>query len=68
MNYSPRVIGIIPAMLRAALVALLLLAPTVVAAAPCTEPYTTLFERVSPAVVSIQAMRSSLGGTFSPAI
>ena len=47
----------IPAMLRAALVALLLLAPTVAAAAPCVEPYTTLFERVSPAVVSIQATK-----------
>jgi serine protease Do len=27
------------------------------AAAPCTEPYTVLFERVSPSVISIQAMK-----------
>jgi serine protease Do len=47
----------IPAMLQAALVALVLLAPTVAAASQCAEPYTTLFERVSPAVVSIQAMK-----------
>ena len=41
---------------RAALVALLLAAPSA-AAAQCTEPFTALFERVSPSVVSIQAMK-----------
>jgi serine protease Do len=35
----------------------LLLAPGLAAAQPCTEPLTQLFERVSPAVVSIQAMK-----------
>jgi serine protease Do len=39
-----------------ALVALLVLAPGA-AAAPCAEPFTVLFERVSPSVVSIQAMK-----------
>ncbi len=42
--------------LLAAVLALLLL-PAVTAAQPCTEPLTTLFERISPAVVSIQAMK-----------
>src|SRR3989442_4009373 len=31
--------------------------PPVAAAQPCAEPVTQLFERVSPAVVSIQAMK-----------
>src|SRR5689334_4964724 len=40
------------------LVALLTLAPiAALAAEPCAEPLPTLFERVSPAVVSIQAMK-----------
>jgi serine protease Do len=34
-----------------------LLMPSVAAAQPCAESLTTLFERVSPAVVSIQAMK-----------
>jgi S1-C subfamily serine protease len=34
-----------------------LLAPAVAGAQPCTEPLAALFERVSPAVVSIQAMK-----------
>src|SRR5919106_772319 len=40
----------------AALIALLFLAPPA-AAAQCAEPFTVLFERVSPSVVSIQAMK-----------
>ncbi|HEU5193530.1 MAG TPA: trypsin-like peptidase domain-containing protein [Methylomirabilota bacterium] len=36
---------------------LFLLLPAVAAAQPCTESLTALFERVSPAVVSIQAMK-----------
>ena len=42
----------------AALLVVLLLAP-VASAAPCTspEPFTALFERVSPSVISIQAMK-----------
>src|SRR3989475_9946381 len=42
--------------IRLALLATLAL-PTVAAAQPCAEPLATLFERVSPAVVSIQAMK-----------
>ena len=37
--------------------ALLLVLAHPVAAAPCGEPYTALFERVSPSVISIQAMK-----------
>src|SRR3954470_20432221 len=33
------------------------LVPSLAGAQPCTESLTTLFERVSPAVVSIQAMK-----------
>jgi 2-alkenal reductase len=40
----------------AAIVALVFLAPSAVAA-QCAEPFTALFERVSPAVISIQAMK-----------
>jgi S1-C subfamily serine protease len=40
----------------AALAALLLVAPAV-AGAQCAEPFTVLFERVSPTVISIQAMK-----------
>jgi S1-C subfamily serine protease len=40
----------------AALTALLLLVPPA-AAAQCAEPFTALFERVSPSVISIQAMK-----------
>jgi S1-C subfamily serine protease len=43
-------------LLWAAIAALVFLAPSV-ATAQCAEPYTALFERVSPAVVSIQAMK-----------
>ena len=39
------------------LVLTLLLAPALAGAQPCTEPLPQLFERVSPAVVSIQAMK-----------
>ena len=39
------------------LVPLVLLAPGAASAQPCTEPLATLFERVSPAVVSIQATK-----------
>ena len=39
------------------LVLALLLAPGLAGAQPCTEPLPQLFERVSPAVVSIQAMK-----------
>lgn len=35
----------------------LLLLPAAAAGEPCTEPWATIFERVSPAVVSIQAMK-----------
>src|SRR2546427_7605435 len=42
--------------IRLALLATLAL-PTVAAAQPCAEPLATLFDRVSPAVVSIQAMK-----------
>jgi len=45
-----------PMLLWAALIALMLLAPPA-EAAPCNDPYTALFERVSPTVVSIQAMK-----------
>ncbi|HET7341100.1 MAG TPA: trypsin-like peptidase domain-containing protein [Methylomirabilota bacterium] len=41
----------------AALALVLALLPALAAAQPCTEPLTQLFERVSPAVVSIQAMK-----------
>ncbi len=41
---------------RAALIALWLLAPAA-ADAQCTESFTALFERVSPSVISIQAMK-----------
>ncbi len=44
-------------MRRPALLLLILLAPGVAAAQPCTESFTTLYERVSPAVVSIQATK-----------
>jgi S1-C subfamily serine protease len=37
--------------------ALAVLAPAGASAQPCTEPLATLFERVSPAVVSIQSMK-----------
>src|SRR5438477_4274144 len=40
----------------AALTALVLVAPSA-ALAPCAEPFTALFERVSPSVISIQAMK-----------
>jgi S1-C subfamily serine protease len=40
----------------AALTALLILAMPA-SAAPCTEPYTVVFERVAPSVISIQAMK-----------
>jgi len=47
----------IPAMpVWLALAVVLLLARTA-AAAPCAEPFTVLFERVSPSVISIQAMK-----------
>jgi serine protease Do len=36
---------------------LLLVASTTTAAGQCNEPYTALFERVSPSVISIQAMK-----------
>ena len=39
------------------LLPLVLLAPGVASAQPCTEPLATLFERVSPAVVSIQVTK-----------
>jgi len=39
-----------------AVAALLLFAPAA-GAGPCTEPYTALFEKVSPSVISIQAMK-----------
>src|SRR5262245_14323455 len=38
-------------------VAALLLFAQAAVAAPCTEPYTVLFEKVSPSVISIQAMK-----------
>ena len=38
-------------------VAVLLLAPATAFATPCTDPLTTVYEKVSPAVVSIQAMK-----------
>ncbi|HEV8474912.1 MAG TPA: trypsin-like peptidase domain-containing protein [Methylomirabilota bacterium] len=41
----------------AAVLLVTLLTPTLAAAQPCAEPLTTLFERVSPAVVTIQAMK-----------
>src|SRR5712692_4595114 len=44
-------------MRRPALLLLILLVPGVAAAQPCTESFTTLYERVSPAVVSIQATK-----------
>jgi serine protease Do len=40
-----------------AVLALLVVLPGAAAAAPCAEPLATIFERVSPAVVSIQAMK-----------
>jgi len=44
--------------MRGVRLALILVAlPAVAAAEPCTEPLTQLFDRVSPAVVSIQAMK-----------
>jgi serine protease Do len=45
-----------PMLVWVALAALALLAPAT-AAAQCNEPYTALFERVSPSVISIQAMK-----------
>jgi S1-C subfamily serine protease len=47
---------IAPMRFALALVVLLSLAPAA-AAAPCAEPFTALFERVSPSVISIQAMK-----------
>ncbi len=44
-------------MRRPALLVLAVLAPGVAAAQPCNEPFATVFERVSPAVVSIQATK-----------
>lgn len=44
-------------MLSLAVLVSLLLLPSVVSADVCTEPLANLFERVSPAVVSIQAMK-----------
>jgi S1-C subfamily serine protease len=41
--------------------ALLLAVPAPVLGQPCSEPFTTLFERVSPAVVSIQATKINKG-------
>ncbi len=41
--------------------ALLLAVPATVLGQPCSEPFTTLFERVSPAVVSIQATKINKG-------
>ena len=38
-------------------VAFVLLAPAAVLASPCADPLTSVYERVSPAVVSIQAMK-----------
>jgi S1-C subfamily serine protease len=35
----------------------LLAAPVMAAAQPCTEPLTTLFERLNPSIVSIQATK-----------
>jgi len=43
--------------IRVALATLLVLASPTAAAATCADPYTTIFERVSPSVVSIQAMK-----------
>ena len=45
------------ARVRALAASLLLAVPLAAAAQPCTEPLTQLFERVSPAVVSIQATK-----------
>src|SRR5437762_9599082 len=44
-------------MRRLALMLLSLLAPGIADAQPCSEPFATVFERVSPAVVSIQATK-----------
>lgn len=44
-------------MQRAAVLLLVLLWPASVLGEPCTEPLATLFERVTPSVVSIQAMK-----------
>ncbi len=44
-------------MRRPALLLVALLFPGLVAAEPCNEPLPTVFERVSPAVVSIQSMK-----------
>jgi S1-C subfamily serine protease len=44
-------------MRRPALLLLCLLAPGVADAQPCTEPFATVFERVAPAVVTIQATK-----------
>src|SRR5204862_8299109 len=42
---------------RLARMPLALLAPGIADAQPCSEPFATVFERVSPAVVSIQATK-----------
>src|SRR6184192_582346 len=44
-------------MRRLALLLISLLAPGIADAQPCSEPFATVFERVSPAVVSIQATK-----------
>src|SRR6266849_5581157 len=44
-------------LLWAAFIALVFLLPSAADAQPCNEPFTALFERVSPSVVSIQAMK-----------
>ena len=44
-------------MLAWAVLFALFLLPMPASAAPCTEPYTALFERVAPSVISIQAMK-----------
>src|SRR5881394_569736 len=47
----------IPGMHRLALMMLALLVPGIADAQPCSEPFATVYERVSPAVVSIQATK-----------
>src|SRR6266513_5355215 len=47
----------IPGMHRLALMLLALLVPGIADAQPCSEPFATVYERVSPAVVSIQATK-----------
>src|SRR5712691_3068668 len=46
-----------PTLARGWTTALALLLPAAASAESCTEPLTALFERLSPAVVSIQAMK-----------